>query len=208
MAVTGAVLFAFVVVHMLGNLKVFTGRQHFDDYAGFLRDVGGPALGHSWFLWGQRTVLLAAVVLHIGAAYQLSRQSRRARPVRYAHTATVDATYASRTMRWGGIIIALFVVYHLLNLTTGTVHPDFHRGQVYDNVVADFQVWYVTLAYAVAVLALGLHLDHGLWSALQTLGRGRAGRERRLRRAARVMAVAIVVGYLSVPFAVMAGIVE
>jgi succinate dehydrogenase / fumarate reductase cytochrome b subunit len=208
MAASGAVLFLFVAAHMVGNLKVFTGRTHFDDYAGFLRDVGRPALGHTWFLWIQRTVLLAAVVVHIATAYRLSRQSRRARPVRYSHPATVEATYASRTMRWGGVIIALFVVYHLLNLTTGTVHPDFHHGRVYDNVVADFRVWYVSVVYIAAVLALGLHLDHGLWSALQTLGRNRPGRERRLRRASRTVAGVIVAGYLSVPLAVMVGVVR
>lgn len=208
MAVTGAVLFGFVVVHMVGNLKVFTGSAHFDEYAAFLREVGAPVLGHSWFLWTLRTVLLAAVVLHIATAYQLSRQSRRARPVPYAHPATVEATYASRTMRWGGVIIALFVVYHLLNLTTGTVHPDFHEGQAYANVVADFQVWYVSVVYILAVLALGMHLDHGLWSAVQTLGRNRPARERRLRQASRLIAALIVVGYVSVPLAVMAGLVD
>src|SRR5712691_10226382 len=207
MAVTGAILFVFVVAQTLGNLKVFTGRAHFDAYAAFLRRIGSPALGHGWFLWMQRGVLLAAVVLHIGAAYQLARQSRGARPIRYQRPATVQASYASRTMRWGGVIIALFVAYHLLNLTTGTVHPDFRQGRPYDNVVADFKVWYVSAAYVAAVAALGLHVDHGLWSALQTLGRNRPGRERQLRGVSRVVAVAIVVGYLSVPVAVMAGIV-
>jgi succinate dehydrogenase / fumarate reductase, cytochrome b subunit len=208
MAVTGAVLFAFVVAHMLGNLKVFTGRAHFDAYAEFLRRIGSPALGHGWYLWLQRGVLVAAVVLHIGAAYLLARQSRRARPVRYEHPATVEATYASRTMRWGGVIIALFVVFHLLNLTTGTIHPSFHQGRPYDNVVADFKVWYISAAYALAMLALGLHLDHGLWSALQTLGHSDAGRERRLRTGARVVAAGVVVGYLSVPAAVLVGVVK
>ncbi len=208
MAVTGLVLFGFVVVHMLGNLKVFTGRAHFDEYAGFLREIGAPILGHAWFLWTLRIVLLAAIVLHAATAYQLSRQSRRARPVGYHHARTVEATYASRTMRWGGVIIALFVVYHLLNLTTGTVHPDFQEGQVYDNVVANFEVWYVSAVYILAVLALGMHLDHGLWSAVQTLGRNRPSRERRLRQGSRLIALLIVVGYLSVPVAVMVGLVD
>ncbi len=208
MAVSGLILLVFVVAHMLGNLKVFTGPAHFDAYAEFLRRIGSPALGHSWFLWIQRSVLVAAVVLHVGAAYQLARQSRMARPTRYEHPTTVAATYASRTMRWGGVIIALFVVYHLLNLSTGTVHPDFHQGRVYANVVADFKVWYVSVAYAAAILALGLHVDHGLWSALQTLGASNGRRERRLRRGSRLVAGTIVVGYLSVPAAVIVGVVR
>lgn len=207
MAVTGVLLLLFVVAHMLGNLKIFTGERHFDEYGDFLRTIGSPALGQSWYLWVQRTVLLVAVVLHITAAYQLTMMSRRARPVRYVHSDVVAATYASRTMRWGGVIIALFVVYHLLHFTTGTVHPDFVAGRAYRNVVEGFQVWYVAAFYIAAVAALGLHLHHGLWSMCQTLG-VRPAREPTIRRIAAVTATLITVGYISVPIAVLAGMVD
>lgn len=205
MAVTGLVLFGFVVAHMAGNLKFFTGESHFDEYAEFLRRIGDPILGHAWALWILRAGLLVSVVLHIWAAVSLTRQSRAARPVPYAQPKTVQANYASRTMRWGGIIILLFVIYHLLHMTVGTVHPDFHEGRVYDNSVAAFQVWYVTLAYVVAVGAVSLHLYHGVWSMVQTLGANNARIDARLRAVSKTVALVIFVGFVSVPLAVLFG---
>lgn len=206
MAVTGLIMLGFVLVHMAGNLKFFLGRGHFDEYAEFLRRVGEPLVGHAWLLWALRGILLVSVVLHIWAAWSLTRQSRAARPVRYAHTDHVQSTYASRTMRWGGVILALFIVYHLLHMTVGTVHPDFHEGAVYDNSIAAFQVPAVTIAYTVAMGALGLHLFHGFWSALQTLGRNNKRLDAPLRNLSLALSLVIVVGFLSMPWAVLLGV--
>ncbi|MGH9023096.1 MAG: succinate dehydrogenase cytochrome b subunit [Acidimicrobiia bacterium] len=205
MAGSGLMLLGYVVVHMLGNLKVFTGESHFDEYAEFLRRIGIPLLGHSWFLWGMRMLLLVAVIAHIISAVQLTRLSREARPIRYARTATVDASYAAKTMRWGGLTIALFVIYHILHLTTGTAHPAFVHGKPYGNIVAGFQVWYVSAFYCLAMLALGAHLHHGIWSTFQTLG-VRPAKERLIRRAAMTTAAVVTLGFVSVPAAVMTGI--
>ncbi|NYI03673.1 succinate dehydrogenase cytochrome b subunit [Allostreptomyces psammosilenae] len=208
MAVTGVMLLLFLTAHMIGNLEVFRGEESFDGYAHWLREIGEPILGHSWFLWILRVVLLAAVLLHIGTATALARRARRARPVRYAHRPPVQGTYAARTMRWGGVIIALFVVYHILDLTAGVLNPVGAPGRPYTNVTADFQLWYVTAVYTVAVLVLGLHLRHGVWSATRTLGRHRPGLERVTSVAATAYAVVMTVGFLSVPFAVAVGWVE
>jgi succinate dehydrogenase / fumarate reductase, cytochrome b subunit len=205
MAVTGAVMLLYLVLHMLGNLKIFLGQRALDTYAAWLREVGEPALPGSGLLWAIRLVLLVSVVAHVVAATVLARRARRARPVRYAHRRPVSTGYAARTMRWGGVIILLFVVYHLLDLTAGTVNPHGVPGQVYDNVVADFSRWYVTVAYAVAMIALGFHVRHGLWSALQTLGRSSGPDQRRYKTAALVFAVVLTAGFLAVPFAVQFG---
>ena len=207
MAVTGAILVLYLVAHMLGNLKIFFGEQALNTYAAWLREIGEPALPGEGMLWLIRIVLLVAVVAHIVSATVLARRARAARPVRYAHRRPVSTTYASRTMRWGGVIILLFVIYHILDLTTGTLNPNGQPGQVYDNVVADFSRWYVTLAYTVAVVALGLHLRHGIWSALQTLGRSSGPDQTRYKAIALVVAVVLTAGFLAVPFAVQFGLV-
>lgn len=207
MAVTGCILFAYVVVHMYGNLKVFEGRDKFNAYAAFLRTVGAPLFAYGQLLWIVRVVMLAAVVLHIVAAAQLTRQNYASRPVRYAVKKNNGATYASRTMRWGGLIIALFVVYHILDLTTGTLHRGFVPGDVYGNVFTGFQAWYVSSIYIAAMVALGFHLYHGVWSMFQTLGINNRRRDRRLRVSAGVSAVAVVVTGCIVPIAVLIGIV-
>ena len=205
MAVTGAVMLVYLVLHMLGNLKIFFGEQALDTYAAWLRVVGEPALPGSGLLWLIRAVLLVSVVAHVVAATVLAVRARRARPVRYAHRRPVSTSYASRTMRWGGVIILLFVVYHVLDLSTGTVNPNGVHGQVYDNVVADFSRWYVTLAYTVAMIAVGLHVRHGVWSALQTLGRSSGPDQARYKIIALVFAVVLTAGFLAVPFAVQLG---
>lgn len=209
MAVTGLILLGYIVAHMLGNLKIFTGRTHFDGYAEALRGIGGDLLGNSWFLWMMRPVLLIALVLHIWTATALTIRSSRARPAAYAGPVRrVQATYASRTMRWGGVIIGLFVVYHILHMTTGTLHNDFEHAAVYDNSVAAFEQWWVSAVYIVAVLALGMHLYHGLWSMFQTVGRNTPRWHGVLRRFAQVGAVVITLGFISVPVGVMTGIVH
>ncbi len=193
MAVTGIAMLLFVVGHMIGNLTIFSGPAAIDGYAAWLRELG--------ILWPLRFGLLLCVGLHMVAAVQLARRAQKARPTRYEHGRRPQS-YAARTMRWGGVIITLFLVYHLLDLTAGVANPNGVPGAVHDNIVADFRLWYVVLAYTIAVLALGLHIRHGAWSALQSLGVTAP------RGIALVVAVVICAGYLSVPAAVVLGVVS
>ncbi|HEX4788269.1 MAG TPA: succinate dehydrogenase cytochrome b subunit [Actinospica sp.] len=209
MAATGLIMVLFLLVHMLGNLKIFFGPHDFDGYAGWLRTIGEPVLHGAWFLWIQRVVLFVALVLHVTCAVQLSRRDLAARPTRYAHGRRAQATFATRTMRWGGAIIALFLVWHILDLTAGVTNPDFDKGSPYHNVVADFQVWWINLVYFAGVLAIGLHINHGFWSATRTLGLGRRpGRDATVRAVGSTLAVVITLGFLSVPIGVMTGLVR
>ncbi|MET8173869.1 succinate dehydrogenase [Streptomyces clavifer] len=208
MAVSGLIMLGYLVVHMLGNLKIFFGSDEFNHYAHWLRTLGEPFLHYEWALWIVRVVLVAAVVLHAVSAYQLSRRDIRARPNAYVHR-KARASYATRTMRWGGIILALFIVWHILDLTTGTVHPGgFQAGHPYQNVLDTFSTWYGNVIYIVAVLAVGLHVQHGFWSAAQTLGVGNATRDRMLKTVGNVLAVVLTAGFVSVPVAVMTGVVN
>ncbi|MFB9176651.1 succinate dehydrogenase cytochrome b subunit [Dactylosporangium sucinum] len=210
MAASGILLVLFLFAHMLGNLKIFVGAEAFDHYAAWLRELGSPVLPHQWYLWIQRGGLTVVVVAHVVAATILARRARAARPVRYAHRPKVQGSYAARTMRWGGVIILLFVVFHILDLTTGTVNPVGDPHHPAANVVADFAParWYVTLFYTLALVAVGFHLRHGVFSALRTLGQRTARGERFARTAALAVAVVLVAGYLSVPFAVLTGLVS
>ncbi|MFF3957788.1 succinate dehydrogenase [Streptomyces sp. NPDC001890] len=208
MAVSGLIMLLYLVVHMIGNLKIFFGSGEFNHYAHWLRTMGEPFLHYEWALWIVRVVLVAAVVLHAVSAYQLSRRDIRARPAKYVHRKP-RATYATRTMRWGGIILALFIVWHILDLTTGTVHPGgFQSGHPYQNVIDTFSTWYGNTIYIVAMLALGLHVQHGFWSAAQTLGAGNATRDRVLKTIANALAAVLTLGFISVPVAVMTGVVS
>jgi succinate dehydrogenase / fumarate reductase cytochrome b subunit len=210
MAVTGLLLVGFLYAHMIGNLKIFFGAETFDHYAHWLRTIGTPLLPQDWYLWIQRAVLTFAVVAHIVAATILARRARKARPMRYVHRPKIQASYAARTMRWGGVIILLFVIYHILDLTTGTLNPNGAPGEAYRNVASDFTPdrWYVTLFYTLSIVAVGFHLRHGLFSAARTLGQRTARGERIARAAALLLSVVLVVGYLSVPFAVLTGLVD
>ena len=208
MAATGIVLVGFVIAHMLGNLKIFLGAQAIDAYAVFLRTMGEPLVPYSVLLWIVRIVLLTCVALHITAAVQLTRMSRAARPHGYDTKESIATTYAARTMRWSAVILVLFIVYHLLHLTGGVVGWEpgqFRELSVYHNVVAGFSVWYVSLFYIVAMACLCLHLDHGIWSLLQTLGWNNARTTSTLRTLSRAVALAVFVGFISVPVAVLAG---
>ncbi|MBZ4017847.1 succinate dehydrogenase [Streptomyces purpurogeneiscleroticus] len=207
MAVSGIVMLLYLVAHMLGNLKIFFGAAEFDGYAHWLRTIGEPFLHHEWFLWIARVVLVAAVVVHAVAAYQLSRRDIAARPTKYAHKKK-RASYATRTMRWGGIILGLFIVWHILDLTTLTVNPRAEAGHPYANVVATFSTWYGNVIYIVAMLALGLHIRHGFWSAAQTLGANRPGRDRTLKAIANLLALVLTLGFIAVPVSVMTGVVS
>lgn len=203
MAVTGIVLFGFVVAHMIGNLQVYLGPEAMNAYAVWLRE-----LGHGAALWIARVVLLVAVILHIVAAVSLAAANRKARPVGYERTARERSTYASRTMVWSGPILALFVIYHLLHFTFGTVHPSFRHGDVYRNFVEGFRVVPVSVFYILAMLALGAHLYHGVWSMLQTLGLSHP-RYNALRHGfAGLMTAVVVVLNISFPIAVLAGVIR
>jgi len=206
MAVTGLLMVLFLLAHMLGNLKIFFGPSDFNGYAHWLQTIGEPVLRNSWYLWIQRIVLVTAIVIHVTAAAQLSRRDRAARPTRYEHHQRWQASFATSTMRWGGIIIALFVVWHILDLTVGVVNPHFIAGQPYQNVVADFQVGWINGIYIAALVALGFHINHGFRSAARTLGIERPNRARAVRFVGTVLALGISLGFIAVPIGVMTGV--
>jgi succinate dehydrogenase / fumarate reductase cytochrome b subunit len=205
MAVTGAFLFGWVFLHMLGNLKVYTGPEHFNAYAQFLITMGAPLLPNKTALIIVRALLIIAVVLHIDAATRLTIMNQKARPVGYRLRTYPAATYAARTMRWGGVIILLFVIYHLLHLTFGVVHPNFVEGDVYHNFVTGFQVPWVDAFYIIANIALGLHLYHGLWSMFNSLGLNHPKLEPFKKGFAIVFALLITLANVSFPIAVLGG---
>jgi succinate dehydrogenase / fumarate reductase cytochrome b subunit len=203
MATTGVILFGFVLLHMAGNLQLYLGPDAMNAYARFLREVL-----HGAGLWIARAGLLAAVVLHVWAATALTLQNRAARPIGYREWQARESTYASRTMRWSGVMLFFFVGYHLLHLTTGTAHPRFAEGDVYRNVVVGFQTVPVVLFYVVAMLLLGMHLHHGLWSMVRTLGVSHPRYEALARVLAAAFSTVIVAGNVSFPIAVLFGIVR
>lgn len=208
MAVTGAILVLFVIAHVLGNLKVFIGPDDINAYARFLREVGQPEFEYGQVLWIVRCVLLLCVILHIIAASQLTRMSWQARPNGYRMRQNRESTIASRTIRWGGLLLLVFIIFHILHFTLGVV--GFSPGQyiplgVYQNVIAGFSVWPISIFYIISMAALCLHLDHGIWSALQTLGWSTERNQKSLKIISRVIAIAIFIGFISVPVSVMAG---
>jgi succinate dehydrogenase / fumarate reductase cytochrome b subunit len=210
MAVTGLILFGYTFIHMYGNLHVFDGREHFNEYAHWLREVGYPLLPYGGALWIARVILLLSVVGHIWAAWQVTKQDWDGRPIGYDQKKMIAASYAARTMRWSGVILALFIVYHLLHFTTGTLYVEgqFNRADVYANVVNGFRNPIVSLVYIVSMIALGLHLYHGVWSMSQTLGWRNAANNQLWRGFATVMAIVIAGGNIAIPLAVLAGIVR
>jgi len=208
MALTGVVLLLFVIGHMIGNLKVFLGPEHFNAYAEGLRTVGAPFFGRGQVLWLVRLVLIVAVGLHIWSALVVTMASWRARPVGYRTLALVETTFAARTIRLLAICFFLYIVFHLLDLTFGRTNPAFVPGDAYHNLVASFQRFPVALVYEIAMVILGLHLYHGIWSACQTLGFNHPRYNAYRRGAALLIAVVTSVGFAVVPLAVQAGIVR
>ncbi len=208
MAASGALLFGFVFAHMAGNLKAFQGAEKFNHYAEFIRTFGAPVLPPSGFLWIQRIGLLGVLILHGVLAYRLSQLSRRARPQPYKQRPDLGFSYASRTMRWGGVIVGMFIVYHLLHFTVGSVHPDFVSTNPYHNLVVGLANPIVALSYAVAITALAFHLYHGLWSLMQTLGVVRGPLSDLRRPVVGGLTAMVWFGFLVVPAAIQLGIIR
>jgi succinate dehydrogenase / fumarate reductase cytochrome b subunit len=203
MAVTGAMMFLFVVGHMLGNLQMFEAPEHINAYGHFLHNLGE-------LLWIERGILLLAIVLHITATVQLALRSKAARPIGYSRKEAINSSYAARTMYWSGPIVLVFIIFHLLQFTAGYIHPQaqFIAGDVYGNIVSGFQVWWVSVWYIFAVSLLGLHLSHGLWSMFQSVGLAHPRLSPYLRTTARTIAILIVLGYISIPISVLMGFIK
>ncbi len=203
MAVSGVILFAFVLGHMIGNLQTFEGPEKLNAYGRFLH--GAPEI-----LWAVRAGLLIAVGLHIWAATGLALRNNAARPVGYAKRKNTGSSYASRTMYWSGPILLAFIIFHLLHLTAGIIHPGvgFIEGDVYHNTVAGFSVWWVSAWYIFSMLLLGLHLRHGVWSMFQSVGFNHPRHTPILRKAALVFAVVVTAGFISIPLSVLTGIIR
>lgn len=213
MAISGLIMVLYLILHMYGNLRAFWGKDAFDTYAHHLRTFGQPMLPYAGLLWVIRVVLLVSVLVHIYCAVVLSKRAHAALGKvdgkRYQTTKNkggVQRSYASFTLRWGGVVIVLFVIYHILNLTTGTIHPGGASDSPYGRLVNSFQSWWVVLSYAIAMLAIGFHLRHGLWSAFATLGiNNSTTRRRRLNQTAIVISLVITIGFLMVPFSILFG---
>jgi succinate dehydrogenase / fumarate reductase cytochrome b subunit len=201
MAITGLILFGFVVSHLLGNLQFYLGRETMNHYAEALRSM--PAL-----LWAARAGLLVAVILHITASVQLSAQNNAARPAGYVKKKAVQASLASRTMMWSGPIVLVFIIFHLLHLTWGTVHPSFQELRPYENMMTGFKVIPVAIFYVVAVCLLGLHLYHGVWSMFQSMGINHPRYTPLLKKFAAYASILLVLGFISFPIAIATGLVS
>lgn len=201
MAVTGLVLFGFVTGHLLGNLQVFLGRDRLNSYAAFLK-------GNVELLWSTRILLLVCVTAHIVVTIQLARLKSKARPDGYRKKNNSHSTVASRSMYYSGPMIAAFAIYHLMDLTVGAGHPHFSETDVYSNLIYGFQHWPVALIYAIAIGLLCLHLNHGIYSMFQTLGLAHPRYTPKIKAAARGISILMFLGYVSIPAAVLAGIVR
>jgi len=211
MAVTGLMLVIFVIGHMAGNLQVFIGAPKMNAYAAFLKGLGE-------LLWLARLILFVALVLHVLMAWQLTRIKQRARPVDYTMRDPQVSTVASRTMRWGGVLLLVFIVFHLLHFTTGTVfpaastpdalYPAWSHTDVYGNIISAFRTPWVVAFYVVAMLFLMLHLFHGAWSSVRTLGLSKPSSQPLHRRVATIMAVVVWLGFSIIPIAVFLGAIR
>ena len=210
MGVTGLIGIGFVILHMIGNLQAFVGPAKLNAYGALLH---GPL---NELLWLLRVILIVAVVLHVLMAYQLTQRAHAARPIGYQRREPQVSTLAARTMRWGGVLLLVFIVVHILHFTTETIDPGHARGlvdihgnrDVYGNLVSSFHVWWVAAFYIIAMIALGLHLYHGAWSSVRTLGHARPSPHPLHRRIALIVAVVVWAGFTLVPVGVMAGILR
>ena len=207
MAVTGAVWIGYLVLHMWGNLHIFQGQESFNHYAEFLRTVGEPVFSYAQVLWLIRIVIVFSLVAHMWSAWDLYRQAARARSTNYAVKRVVQANYASRFMRIGGVVIILFVIFHLAHYTWGWV-TEFDRADPYRNVVVGFSNPVIVLFYLLALASLGLHLFHGVWSMFQTLGLNSRRFDGFFRGLAVFVALVVPIGFATVPLAVLFGILK
>jgi succinate dehydrogenase / fumarate reductase cytochrome b subunit len=209
MAGSGIVFIGFVLLHMYGNLQAFAGHDAFNEYAEHLRTFGQPMLPYAGLLWVIRVVLVLSLVAHVACAVILWRRAKRARTIKYAVKKNNHSTWASHLMRWGGLTLFLFIIWHLLNFTIGKVNPQGGpTGDPYDLLVDTFDTWWLTLIYLVAMAMLGAHLHHGIWSSLQTLGlTNTAGSRTRAKQFGFVLAVVIAGGFSLVPIFVLAGVI-
>ena len=203
MGVTGLIGIGFVILHMAGNLLSFRGAEAIDAYAHFLSSTGEA-------LWILRTVLIVSVILHVIAAYQLTMQNRAARPVGYQNREPQVSTWAARTMRWGGVLLLIFIPLHVMHFTNPGWRPQgtFVKAEVYTNIVTSFQVWWITLFYVLAMIALGLHLYHGAWSSVRSIGLSQPSPRPLHRTIAMALSIIVWLGFTAVPIAVFAGIIR
>jgi succinate dehydrogenase / fumarate reductase cytochrome b subunit len=199
MAASGIVLVVYLLVHTAGNLLVFRGPQAINDYAHFLQSSAA-------LLWTVRIILLLSLGFHVHSAWTLSRDARTARPTEYRRLEKQTSGWPARSMGWGGVLLLLFVIYHILHFTTGTVHPRFVPGEVYDNLIAGFRVPAAAGFYLLAMVALGLHLRHGVWSVFQTLGVSHPHLSPLRRRLAVLLALLVPVGLAVIPLAIVLGL--
>lgn len=211
MAVSGFVFIGFVLGHMYGNLKAFEGEETFNHYAEHLRELGEPMLPHEGFLWIVRVGLLLALIVHVYAAATLWKRAKSARTVKYQVKKHTGAIFASRLMRWGGVTLLLFIIWHLLNFTVGKVNVK-HSGETdnaYRLLVDSFSTPWLTVIYLIAMAMLGAHLHHGIWSATQTLGLTGSERTRKLaKRSAFGIAVLVAGGFSLVPLFVLFDVIN
>jgi succinate dehydrogenase / fumarate reductase cytochrome b subunit len=210
MALSGLVFVAFVLLHMYGNLKAFAGHDAYNEYAHHLRTLGEPMLPESGFLWVLRVVLVVSLVVHVYCAVVLWRRAKRARTHKYVVKKNKHSTYASHLMRWGGLTLLLFIVWHLLNFSIGKVNvTGGPTSDPYNLLVDSFSTWWLTVIYLVAMAMLGAHLHHGIWSSMQTLGWTNSARSRQaFKRVAFTLAVIIAGGFSLVPIFVLAGVIS
>lgn len=202
MAVTGLVGIGFVIGHMTGNLLVFQGQEAIDAYAASLREIGGGTV-----LWAVRAVLVAAVILHVVAAFQLTRRKQAARPQSYEKSEPQVSTWASRTIRIGGVFLLVWLVFHILHFTVGTVHPDFVHLRPFHNLTSAFSNPFVVAVYLVAMVFLALHLYHGAWASMRTLGIFKGSAHPLQRRLPTIIAIVLALGFSAVPLAILFGII-
>lgn len=201
MAVSGILLVGFLISHMASNVLVFVDPAKLDAYAEWLRSFGA-------LLWVARAGLLALVLIHIVAAWELTQMARKARPTSYARAERQVSSYAARTMRWGGVLIVVFIVFHILHYTTGTLHPDFVPGEVGRNLIVGMQVTWTAVFYAVTMVAIGAHLYHGIWSVFQTLGLNHPAWNRSRMTLALGLTALVAGGFLSIPLAALFGLLH
>lgn len=210
MAVSGLIFIGYLLLHMYGNLKVFAGHDAFNEYAHHLRTFGEPMLPYEGLLWIVRSVLLVAIAAHLYAAFVLTRRAAKARTTKYVMKKNSASSLSSRTMRWGGVALLLFIIWHLINFTVGKVNPTGgETNDPYNLVVDNFETWWITLIYLAALFALAMHLHHGVWSACQTLGLTNSDRTRdRAKDLGLLVAVLIAGGFALVPLSILFGFVD